>query len=212
MEIVYLGHSSFIIKDSKGRSLLTDPFDESLGYPLTTEKVDLVTISHHHSDHDFTKGLQSNPIILDKIGSFNFLNIPILGFPSYHDSSKGSKRGPNTIYLFEMDGYKLCHLGDLGHILDINIIDMLGSIDILFIPVGGNYTLNGKEAFEVCNSLKSHIVIPIHYKTHYTKYPIDGLEEFLSYMKNGEKISSSSLKLSEKLVGTNIIKILNSKL
>ncbi len=211
MEIIYLGHSSFLIKDSKGRSILTDPFDESLEYPVFRETVDLVTISHHHSDHDYTKELQGNPIVLDQIGFFNLIDIPINGFPSYHDPANGSKRGSNTIYLFEMDGYRLCHLGDLGHLLDINMIDMLGSIDVLFIPVGGNFTLNGKEAFKVCMSLKSHIVIPMHYRTHYTKYPVEGIEDFLSYMKNGENLNSNTLKLTEKLVGINILKILSTQ-
>lgn len=209
MEITYLGHSSFLIKDSKGRMLLMDPHDESVGYPTYKGKVDVVTISHHHADHDYIKEIQGEPEILDKLGFFNLCDIPITGMHSYHDTSNGIKRGDNTIYAFEMDGYKLCHLGDLGHLLTKDVVEMLGIIDILFVPVGGNYTINGEEAFQVCKQLKSHIVIPMHYKTQYSNFPIDGVEDFLSKMKNGERVNSNTLTFNEKLTGINAVKILN---
>lgn len=208
MEITYIGHSSFLIKDSKGRLLLTDPFDESVGYPTYKGRADVVTISHHHSDHDYIKEIQGEPEILDKIGFFNLCDIPITGIHSYHDTSNGIKRGDNTIYTFEMDGYKLCHLGDLGHLLTKDVVEMLGHIDILFIPVGGNYTINGEEAFQVCKLLNSHIVIPMHYKTEYLNFPIDGAEDFLSKMKNGENVNSNTLTFNEKLTEINTVRIL----
>ena len=209
MKITYLGHSSFLIKDSKGRILLTDPYNESVGYPIYKGNADIVTISHHHADHDYIKEIQGEPKILDKIGFFNLCNVAIIGIRTYHDTSNGVKRGNNIIYLFEIDGYKLCHLGDLGHLLTKDVIEKLGIIDILFVPVGGNYTINGKEAYQVCKQLKSHIVIPMHYKTQYLKFPIDGVENFLSKIKNGERVNSNTLTLNEKLAGINIVKILN---
>lgn len=209
MEITYLGHSSFLIKDSKGRVLLTDPYDKSVGYPTYKGRADVVTISHHHVDHDYIEEVQGEPEILDKIGFFNLHDIPITGIHSYHDTSEGTKRGDNTIYTFEMDGYRLCHLGDLGHLVTKDIVETLGIIDILFVPVGGNYTLNGEEAFQVCKQLKSHIVIPMHYKSQYLNSPIDGVENFLSKMKNGERINSNTLTINGKLTETNSVKILN---
>jgi L-ascorbate metabolism protein UlaG (beta-lactamase superfamily) len=209
MEITYLGHSSFLIKDSKGRMLLTDPYDESVGYPTYKGRADVVTISHHHSDHDYIEDLIGEPEILDKVGFFYLCDIPITGVHSYHDTSNGIKRGDNTIYTFEMDGYKLCHLGDLGHVLTKDVIEMLGNIDILFVPVGGNYTINGEDAFEVCKELKSHIVIPMHYKTQYLNFPIEGVENFISKMKSGERVNSNTITFNEKLTETNSVKILN---
>jgi len=209
MEITYLGHSSFLIKDSSGKILLTDPFDESVMYPTYKGSADVVTISHHHADHDYIKELKGKSEILDKTGFFNVCDIPITGLPSFHDNSSGMKRGDNTIYTFVMDGYKLCHLGDLGHLLTKDVVEALGTIDILFIPVGGNYTINCEQAFKVCKQLKSHIVIPMHYKTQHSNFSISGVEEFLSKMKSGEKINSSSFYLDKKLTGINAVKILN---
>ncbi|MBC8060406.1 MAG: MBL fold metallo-hydrolase [Clostridiaceae bacterium] len=212
MEITYLGHSSFLIKDSKGRLLLTDPYEESVGYPSYKGRADVITISHHHADHDYVAEVQGNPEILDKIGFFNLCDIPISGIHSYHDTTEGMKRGDNTIYAFEMDGYKLCHLGDLGHLLTKDVIDTLGVIDILFVPVGGNYTIDGGEASQVCKQLKSHVVIPMHYKTQYLNFPIDGLENFLSKMKSGDRVNSNTLSFNEKLTNINVVKILNPTL
>ena len=209
MEITYLGHSSFLIKDSKGRLLLTDPYEGGIGYPTYKGRADVVTISHHHADHDYTEEILGNPEILDKVGFFNLCDIPITGVHCFHDTSEGMKRGDNTIYTFKMDGYKLCHLGDLGHTLTKDVVDELGIIDILFIPVGGNYTINGDEAFQVCKQLKSHLVIPMHYKTQYSNSPIDGVENFLSKMKSGERVNSNTLKIDEKLAEINNVMLLN---
>ncbi len=211
MEITWLGHASFLIKDSKGRKLLTDPFDKSVGYQTFHEEVDLVSISHHHFDHDYIKELKGNPEIIDKAGLFYLCDIPIEGIPSYHDNSQGSKRGENIIFTFEMDGYKICHLGDLGHELSQDYVTKLGNIDILLIPVGGNYTIDGKEAANIAKLINSRIIIPMHYKTPSLSFPLDGVETFITSMKNGERVNDCTLKIEGKLEGRNVVKILNPK-
>lgn len=211
MEITWLGHSSFLIKDSKGRTLLTDPFDETVGYKVFEGHADVVTISHHHFDHDYIEKITGNPAVLDKIGFFHVCDIDIKGIPSYHDNVKGAKRGENVIYVFKMDDYRLCHLGDLGHVLSLQDADQIGEIDVLFVPVGGNFTIDGKEATAVCKLLNPHIVIPMHFKTSANSFPIEGAETFLMHMKNGENIHNAPLKLEGKLEGTNIVKVLDFK-
>ncbi len=211
MEITWLGHASFLIKDSKGRKLLTDPFDKSVGYQTFHEEVDLVSISHHHFDHDYIKELKGNPEIIDKAGLFYLCDIPIEGIPSYHDNSQGSKRGENIIFTFEMDGYKVCHLGDLGHELSQDYIIKLGNIDILLIPVGGNYTIDGKEAANIAKLINSRIIIPMHYKTPSLSFPLDGVETFITSMKNGERINDCTLRIEGELEERNIVKILDPK-
>ncbi len=208
MIITWLGHSSFLIEDSKGRKILTDPFDESVGYKIFKGTVDLVTISHHHIDHDYTEKIECKNII-DKAGFFNLCDIPITGIPSYHDKVKGAKRGENIIFTMDVDGYKICHLGDLGYVLSETEIQSLGHIDVLLIPIGGNYTINGKEASEIAKSIKSGIVIPMHYKTPLLSFELEGLENFLTYMKNGEKVGSNKLTVNEPLEEQNKVKILN---
>ncbi|MFT5873949.1 MAG: L-ascorbate metabolism protein UlaG (beta-lactamase superfamily) [Clostridium sp.] len=209
MKITWLGHSCFLLENSNGRKLLTDPFDTTLGYERYKGSLDVVTISHQHFDHNYTKGLSGNYKIIDKISDFYECDIPIKGTPSYHDKDKGAKRGDNIIFTFRMDGYTLCHLGDLGHALSDEDIEAIGSVDILFIPVGGNYTIDGKEASEVTKKINPKIVIPMHYKTPLVSFPIDGVEKFLMYMKNASKIDSNTLIINDEIKESMSVKILN---
>lgn len=211
MEITWLGHSSFIIRDSKGRTLLTDPFDESVGYRVYHGDADVITVSHHHFDHDYTEAVGGNPEIISKVGMFYAHDIPIKGIHSFHDKDNGLKRGENTIYVFEMDGFRLCHLGDIGHMLSEKQLKEIGAVDVLFIPVGGNFTIDGKEASKVAESIGSHIIIPMHYKTPAVSLPIEGIEIFLKNMKNCENVGSSTIKIEEKLTSENLVKILDYK-
>ena len=210
MKITWLGHSSFLVEDSKGKKLLTDPFEPSIGYSIYKGAADIVTISHHHFDHDYVNEIKGNPIICDKLGDFNYCDIPIYGLPSFHDKVRGAKRGENTIFVLEMDGFRLCHLGDLGHTLLPEDIDKIGKIDVLFIPVGGNFTLDSSEAAVIAKAIGSHIVIPMHYKTPLLSFPLAGVEGFITEMKNGENINSSSLIITEKLEGHNKVKLLKT--
>jgi len=209
VKITWLGQSSFLLEDSKGRTLLTDPFDATLGYKIYEGSPDIVTISHQHFDHNYTEKLKGNYKIIDKIGIYNSYDIPIKGIPSYHDKNKGAKRGDNIIFTFRMDDYTLCHLGDLGHSLSNNNIDAIGIVDILFVPVGGNYTMDGKEASEVTKRINPKIVIPMHYKTSQASLPLDGVETFLMYMKNALKIGSNTLVINDKIKESLSVKILN---
>lgn len=211
MDITWYGHSCFLIRDCKGRKLLTDPFDNSVGYSSPNENVDVITISHHHFDHDYTENLPGVPVILDRCGFFNLCDIPINGLPSYHDKDNGAKRGDNVIFVYQMDDLRICHLGDLGHELYSDDLDRIGKVDILFVPVGGNFTIDGKEAAEIAKSINAHIVIPMHYKTPALSFPLDGVEDFILYMKSGEKIQDHTLSIDSIPKDYNNVKILNYK-
>lgn len=208
MKITWLGHASFLLEDSKGRKLLTDPFDSTVGYSLYKGSADVITISHQHFDHNFIQNINPGAKVIDKVGFFNECDITIQGIPSYHDKNKGAKRGENVIFIIEMEGYKFCHLGDLGHILEEKDIDLIGEVDVLFIPVGGNYTINGEEAAKVAKSIESKLIIPMHYKTPQLSFDLDGVETFLTFMKNGERVNSNTLEINEDIItGKNNIKI-----
>ncbi|MBW9150033.1 MBL fold metallo-hydrolase [Clostridium sp. CM028] len=209
MKITWLGHSCFLLEDSKGVKLLTDPFDDTLGYDIYKGSPDIVTISHQHFDHNYIKELTGNYKIIDKIGISTLHDISIKGTPSYHDKNKGAKRGDNIIFTFRMDGYSLCHLGDLGHTLSNDDISSLGDVDILFIPVGGNYTIDGKEASEVTKKINPKIVIPMHYKTSRLSLPLEGVETYLMHMKNASKIDSNTLVVNDEIKESMSVKILN---
>ena len=209
MEIKWIGQSSFLITDSRGIKIITDPFDESIGYKVFNEHADIVTISHNHFDHNCTKYIKGNFKVINKTGNFIESGIKILGIPSFHDKCRGAKRGNNIIFTFEIDGFRICHLGDLGHYLSSDDMEKIGNIDVLFIPVGGNYTIDGKEASEIAKKINSHIVIPMHYKTPVLNLPLAGAEAFLSHMKNCEKINDNKIILKNKISDSNKVEILD---
>lgn len=166
MDIIYLGHSSFKIS-GKAASVITDPFDPSMvgiKYPKTS--ADIITISHAHPDHNFVGSVEAEGTVkvVDGPGEYEIKGISIMGYPSFHDNEKGAARGENTIYVFEHEGFRLAHLGDLGHTLTEDQIRDIGDIDVLFIPVGGEYTIGPDEATKVTRAIEPKIVVPMHFQ------------------------------------------------
>lgn len=195
MQIKWLGHSSFLITSKNGTKILMDPFDSTIGYNVYKGDADIVSISHHHFDHNCLKYLKGDYMVIDKIGEFNIKNIKIKGFKTYHDKFYGAKRGENIIFRFEIDGLVICHLGDLGHMLTDEEISSLGNIDILLIPIGGNYTIDNIEAYALCEKIKSNIVIPMHYKTPNLNFELLGLENFLIKFEESDKINTTTFNI-----------------
>lgn len=180
MDITYFGHSSFRLK-GKDASVVTDPFDPKMvGLKYSGVEGDIVTISHNHDDHNKAELVKGAVKIIDGPGEYEIKGISILGFPSFHDKVKGEERGKNVIYVYEIDGLRLCHLGDLGHKLSDELLEEIGDIDILMIPVGGEYTINSSEAAEVVRDIEPSIVLPMHYKMEGTLIAkLAGVESFL---------------------------------
>jgi L-ascorbate metabolism protein UlaG (beta-lactamase superfamily) len=194
MKIEWKGHSSFLFTTLGGIEILTDPFNEDVGYPLPKVEPDYVTISHQHYDHNFIKLFNQSPnkpiIIKDQEAySFPKNRLQIEGFASFHDMENGTKRGPNTIYKISTENLAIAHLGDLGHILTDKQLSQLGTIDILCIPVGGFFTINAEEAHKIIELLKPSVVLPMHYKyASYVQLPIASLDEFKGFYPNIEQL------------------------
>lgn len=165
MEIVYLGHSSFRIKGKK-TTLLTDPYNpDAVGFSYKKVSADIVTISHQHDDHNYLELVTDVKRVVDGPGEYEISGVSIIGISSYHDDKQGKERGKNTIYVIEMDGLRLVHMGDLGHTLKEKEVEALGTIDILMIPTGGEYTIGPAQASEITRAIEPSITIPMHYKT-----------------------------------------------
>jgi L-ascorbate metabolism protein UlaG (beta-lactamase superfamily) len=213
MQIKWLGHASFLITARDKKRILTDPYTAGNGinYGPINESSDIVTKSHNHSDHNNTKAIKGNPIILAEAGLHSAQGIELRAIPVFHDEVQGSKRGNDLIFCFKMDGMKLCHLGDLGHLLDKQQLSAIGPVDILFIPVGGYFTIDAKEATAVARSINPKLIFPMHYKTPKTEYPIAGVDEFLKDKKNVRRMNSIEFEVSQDKVPkeTEII-VLNS--
>jgi L-ascorbate metabolism protein UlaG (beta-lactamase superfamily) len=182
MEITWRGHSCFLIK-GKEQTIITDPCHPDLGYRLGEPKVDIVTLSHFHPGHSYIEGVSNNPKQIKGPGEYEIGGTFITGIATFHDNKKGSLRGKNTIYVIELDDITLCHLGDLGHPLDSHLVEELGDIDILFLPVGEVSTISIDMAIEILRQLEPSIVIPMHYKTEAFTGNLSPVSKFLDKMR-----------------------------
>lgn len=164
MDILPLGHASFKLR-GKHVTIVTDPYDTAkigLKFPKNTE-ADIVTISHDHPDHNHVTSVSNKPFVVRGPGEYEIKDVSVIGVSTFHDAEGGKARGRNTVYRFEIDGVRLAHLGDLGHKLSSAQTDAIDGIDVLFVPVGGYYTIDAKTAAEVVADIEPRIVIPMHY-------------------------------------------------
>ena len=178
IKIKHIAHSCFLIENDKEK-LIIDPHDNTIGYEEIKENVNYIIISHDHYDHNYIE----NITLTDNVGSFKIAKVN-----SFHDKEQGKLRGKNTIHIIETDGIKICHLGDLGHVLDNEQINEIGKIDVLLVPTGGTYTLDSSEAVEVAEKLEASIVIPMHYETDKTNFNIEGVDEFINKIEDRYEI------------------------
>ena len=200
MKIKWLGHASFLITSDDGTKIITDPYTPGgpLQYGEIKESADIVTVSHGHFDHNNVASVQGNPQVVQEAASVEIKGIKFSGLPSYHDDAGGSARGNNIIFCFEVDGIRLCHLGDLGHQLGEKECADLGSVDIMLVPVGGNYTIDAKVATEVCGKLAPKVIMPMHYRNERcTDFPVAGVDEFLQGKESVTRLSSSEAEFKK---------------
>jgi L-ascorbate metabolism protein UlaG (beta-lactamase superfamily) len=199
MRIKWLGHASFLITSQSDQRIITDPYhtDSHLFYNPINESAEIVTMSHGHGDHNNVKIIKGNPKILTEAGTQKIKEIDIKAIPVFHDGNRGSQRGNNLIFWFNVDGLNLCHLGDLGHRLSPELISDIEPVDVLFIPVGGFFTVDAVEATEIAQSIKPKIIFPMHYKTTKTDYPIAVLDEFLKDKKDVRRLDISEIEINK---------------
>lgn len=186
VKIRWLGHACFEITAPDGTVVVTDPFDEQVGYPVPAVRADVVTVSHEHFDHGNVSAVKGNPKVFRGPGRHEAHGITAKGVATFHDEVGGAKRGRNTVFVIDVGGVRLCHLGDLGHVLTEEQVREIGPVDVLFLPVGGVYTIDAEKAKKVATQLKPRIIIPMHYLTPDLKFELDPLGKFLAGMKNVE--------------------------
>lgn len=208
MRIKWLGHACFKITAKNGVRIVTDPFDDNVGYKLPKVTCDIVTLSHGHYDHNFTDCLSGQFEVINKVGNIYTKDIAIRGVHTYHDEEFGAKRGDNIVYVFDIDGIKVCHLGDLGHRLTAAQIEMIGEVDVVLVPVGGIYTVNAEAAHDVCESLNAKVIIPMHYKTKPLKFDLDTVDNFLKYYPY-TKLDKPYIEITEDMLKEKRIYVLN---
>lgn len=202
MKIKFLGHASFLITTKDNIKIITDPYKSgayngAVGYKPITEEAHIVTISHEHDDHNYYKEIKGNPQILKGVLEKEIFGVKFISTETYHDVNKGKERGKNVIFLIIADNLRLLHLGDLGHQLTKEDKKKIGEIDILFIPVGGYFTIDAEEASEVVEFLQPLITIPMHFKTPVLDFPIGPVEDFLVEKRNVKMLNVSEIEISK---------------
>ena len=177
MKIKYLGHSCFKITAKSGASIITDPYT-NVGYELPAGlTATAVTASHAHFDHNYLSAVDTKNVIAS-VGEYSVEDVKITGIHSWHDKKNGALRGNNVIFKFEVDGMQVCHLGDLGEDISADLIQRIGTVDVLLIPVGGTYTIDATQAKDLILQIAPKLVIPMHFKPSDGKLDISPLSEF----------------------------------
>lgn len=213
MKLTYYGHSCFLITGNSGTRILTDPCDPETGYCLKEIAADAVTVSHEHHDHNYVQAAAGTPEIIRTAGLHVVKDITIEGIPAWHDNDRGVQRGENMIYRMELDGMRLVHLGDLGHVPDETLAQAIGPADVLLCPIGGVYTIDTAQALETAERLQARILIPMHYSTPQLTFPLGGLEELLRLAKDRgiHRVNDSTCSISQDAIGEKRILILNHR-
>lgn len=209
LRLTYFGHACFLLETPAGVRVLMDPLPTGIGYdPPLGLRVDVVTISHEHADHNQLGWLGNKPRVLrgltgDKRGWIRVdekqKDLALRSVGLYHDDDNGRSRGLDTAFVFEAAGVRVAHLGDLGHVLTDQQLAAIGAIDVALIPVGGHTTLDGEGAQRVLDQLRPRLAaIPMHYKTESaTSKELDPVDAFLAGRTHVRREPHSSLMLSE---------------
>lgn len=177
MEIDWFGHACFRLRGREG-TVITDPYSKDIGLSFPRPRADIVTISHDHPGHNFANGVKGEPRVLSGPGEYEIKNIFVTGIPTLHDKKGGKDRGKNTVYVIEMDGLTICHLGDLGHVPTQPQAEAFGNVNVLLVPVGGVSTINASEAAEIVSLLEPQLVIPMHYQLADLAFKLDPAAKF----------------------------------
>jgi L-ascorbate metabolism protein UlaG (beta-lactamase superfamily) len=181
MDIQWYGQSAFLI----GGRVFVDPFGVlqregmQFDYPqIEGVTAELLLVTHEHADHNHVEAIGGEPrIIRSTAGTWD--DGAIVGVASEHDDVAGTKRGPNTIFRFELEGTVFCHFGDFGQqALRPEQRAAIGHVDVLLLPVGDGPTIGGERAAAVVRELSPRLVVPHHYRTERVNF-LDPPDAFL---------------------------------
>ena len=198
MELTWFGHSCFRLMERSAAAIVTDPLDKSIGFAPLRLKADVVTVSHDapgHSNLSMVKGARA----ITGPGEYEIGGAFITGVrTTVSESEDGAEPQPENIaYVIEYESASVCHLGDLSDIPAQPQVEVLGTVDVLLVPVGGGNGLNAAQAAEIISLIQPSIVVPMHYKTRNNKLKLDPLSRFLKEMGLGKVQPEQSLKVTK---------------
>ncbi len=179
MKLKWRGHSCFELT-LPGGVLVTDPYDDSVGYPPLHVRADAVLSSHDHFDHNYFAAVEGDPAIINAPGAFEACGARIIATPSFHDTERGAKRGRNLIFTVEAEGLRVAHLGDLGHYPDTEEQKAaLSDLDVMLIPIGGFFTIDTPTAVNLIGEFKPRCAIAMHFRNRYCGFTVSDESEFV---------------------------------
>jgi L-ascorbate metabolism protein UlaG (beta-lactamase superfamily) len=186
-KIYWAGQSCFEISVSNSKdheaNIVIDPYDEKTGLKLPNLSADILLVTHQHHDHNNIKAVKGDPFLIEGPGEYEVKGVFVQGIPSFHDDKEGKERGQNTIYVLEAEEMRFCHLGDLGQKqLTDEQLEKIDGVDVLMIPVGGEYTIDSSEAQKIIGQIEPKIVIPMHYALTKGDSKLDDVSKFLKTM------------------------------
>ena len=190
-KIQWAGQSCFQISVSNSKDhsadIVIDPFDgDDIGLKMPNVSADIALVTHDHHDHNNVKGLKGEPFLISGPGEYEIKEVFVRGIPSYHDDQEGKEKGQNTIYLIEAEDMRFCHLGDLGQKqLTEEQLEKIGGVDVLMIPVGGEFTIDSSGAQKIISQIEPLVVIPMHYAIPKLKVKLEEVGKFLKAMGKG---------------------------
>jgi L-ascorbate metabolism protein UlaG (beta-lactamase superfamily) len=199
MQIRWYGQSAFSLTDDE-RTVFVDPFGDMSGAaargiqfnyrPIEGVRADLLLITHEHGDHNGVDAIEGTPkVIRSTAGTFD----DVVAVASEHDEAAGTLRGPNTIFVFTLDGARVCHFGDFGQsALRSEQRAAIGDVDILFLPVGGGPTVGAAAAAELVRELAPRLVLPMHYRTELVDF-LEPPDAFVEAVGGATRIESNEL-------------------
>lgn len=181
----WYGHACFHIEFEGGLTIVTDPFGPEVGYRTALPAAQLVTVSHEHFDHNCVQAVQGKPQVWRggqaSEQTRDIQGVRIREVNLAHDALGGQRRGPNTAFVFAVGALTAVHLGDLGHEMTDAQAESIGPCGVVFLPVGGHYTIGPEVAVQVVERLQPNIVVPMHYRTPaIADWPLVRVEEFLA--------------------------------
>jgi L-ascorbate metabolism protein UlaG (beta-lactamase superfamily) len=192
MEITWHGLSCFRLKERNLAAIVTDPYDGSLGLPPLKLRGDVVTISHDAHGHNHAEAVSGYQFALTGPGEYEIGGVFITGIPTAYEAATTQ----NVLFLFDFDGLKVAHLGDMSKVPSQTQIEALEMVNVLLVPVGGGNSLNAAQAAELVSMLEPNIVVPMHYQIPSLQLALDGVERFLNEMGVTDPAVESTLRLS----------------
>ncbi|MSQ26984.1 MAG: lactamase [Dehalococcoidia bacterium] len=193
MDITWLGHSCFRVR-SRDASVITDPVHK--GWGTGKLEANIVTVSHGHGGHNNPGDVEGSPLVLTGPGEYECKDVLIQGIATSHDGERGEGRGRNIVFLLEVEGLFICHLGDIGHVPTSEQVAALGNVDILMVPVGGGSTIDSGKAVETVRLLEPKLVLPMHFHDADQRPDLEPVDRFLRESGVKEVLPQSRLTVT----------------